>query len=158
MFAIFAAAAAASLEPFDFKGYTAGRQIDPSRIERCNPDDANDCSLKLDSEEIDGYRPLLVVVSSYKGRLSHVSIESDAIAFSKITDAFKAKYGQPCSRSSPSWRSRIGRPIPNPTYTWCFATGRLTAVMHGAVVDVSEYDYVDANRAPLVHSKPKIDF
>lgn len=152
-----AAPAPHSTQVFEFKGIRAGEVVTQDKIAGCSNDDAQICFAKTDTN-VAGSSVTTVDIGLYRGKLSTVTIWSDNYAFEQITDAFKAKYGKPCEAAIASWQSRIGRPVPNPTFTWCFATGKLRAQLHGFAFDVSVYEYHDINVTPDVKPKPKIDF
>lgn len=169
---------------FEYKGFRAGEVIPEERLEPCRPKPESEPktgmeallqswrkSQGVDNAQIDrdyfscsdfnakvaGFDVTSEFIGIYKERLSSVTITFDAPAFKLITDAFKAKYGPPCTVNMNRVQNRMGASFPSPRYEWCFSRGRLVADMYYPTLDTSTATWEDpANQPPK--ATPKVDF
>lgn len=151
--------AGAPLKPFEFRGFVAGQKMSAEQEAHCRKSDFGPtfCEDQGDNK-VAGVNVMSVYISASNGMISNVGIAADPIFFDVLTSAFKEKYGAPCKSYVSKWVGELGNSRPNPTMVWCFKSGKLTAKMYGARLDVSEIDYRDDNQPVYAKAKSAIDF
>ncbi|WP_152680146.1 hypothetical protein [Sphingomonas paucimobilis] len=146
----------AGLPNFEFKSFKANHEIDQSILKDCGKiDELTSCMYM--NEVLAGY-PVAIQVNVYNGRLSSLNAfpkQARVINIFDVIDAFKKKYGNPCRADKAVWRNAMGAVLENPTYVWCFRTGKLTVVKYGVDIASPDIFYDDLNSPPI---KPKVDF
>lgn len=146
---------AAELKPFEFRGFTAGADVDPGRLSKCTARQpgVQDC--------VEGYIEVgganSFVMETFVGnRLSSVAITSAQGNWTTIRRAFIAKYGEPCQQELPTWKSASGVSITNIEETWCFTTGKLVLLQYGSKITETMAMYTDEAKTPAPPAK--VDF
>lgn len=152
---VFAQQSDAPRSPFEFRGFTAGVEVDLDRLKKCQASqpDVKDC--------VEGYVEVggansFVMETFYKARLSSVAMSSTQGNWTTIRRAFIAKYGNPCQQELPVWKNAAGTSIQNIAETWCFATGKLVLSQYGSKLTETMAIYSDDNKAPAPAAK--VDF
>lgn len=136
----------AALKPFSFFKIVAGEVLAPPLLKGCGK-----------GPDVSCINPLTKVSNSYVGysfqthnyKLSSLYIDTHPSNFADLLQAFTAKYGSPCETSTSIWKNAAGAAIENPTYHWCFSTGKLLFSKYGGRIDRMGILYEDdVNRRP----------
>lgn len=148
-------------KPFEFKGIVASETTDLSKL-FCitKSDDGADC-LPADwaspPPRVADVIVLLPEILFYKGKLYSMHFGVIPQQLGVLTDAFAAKYGNPCIDTTEPWQSRAGAVFQNHVMSWCFSTGMLVVKAMGDRMDAPEVQYVDFQSAPPPPPS-KVDF
>jgi hypothetical protein len=150
-------APAAQLPVFEFKGVTAGQPVDRSLLTSCKSGEAGLHCYFRDST-VAGVKHLLApAVYLNNEKLSMMIFLFEREHHLTLMSALTQRYGKPCKSEQKQWRNGAGAVLPNPTHTWCFATGELVLTGISSRLRNSDLVYTDtANRAPA-RSAP-VDF
>jgi hypothetical protein len=161
---------------FEYKGFRAGGVTAPEQLATCKaeaeksrallapvykrigsePDDANLLTCSTDDALVAGTRVQSEKIVFFEDRLTRMSIVTDSLSFPTLQKAFEAKYGRPCQMGVRHIQTLSEASLESPYYTWCFATGKLTAVLMGPNIDQMSAEYIDDWQQP--EKNPEIDF
>lgn len=147
-------AAAEELKPFDFMGYVAGEAIPPEKLKKCGKDGPDQTCIVPLVEVSDVSVGYLLETHDYK--VSSLYIDAHPNNYSRLLEAFTVKYGEPCEVTQTTWKNAAGAELDNPTFYWCFKTGKLRFSKYGAYINKMGIFYEDANQRPK--KSPTINF
>jgi hypothetical protein len=147
---------AAKKADFSFKDYQASKLVSDEEMKDCSKNgDVITCVQR--DQSVAGYKSY-IQGDFYNGRLSRLFVfplNPQNVNIFDMVVAFREKYGAPCSEKETVWKSAMGVVLENPTYVWCFSTGKLTVSKYGSSVTNPDIYYEDVNQPK---SKPKVDF
>lgn len=147
----------APLPAFEFKEYKAGVDLSGAKLSDCSrqkPNGVQECMAL--SEKVAGLWAEFLSAKLYQGRLSMLTVGFRPRDFDTIVEALRAKFGEPCSTATDELQTRMGVKASNLTITWCFHTGKLTALQYAGRLDQSAFTYLDDWQPPK--EAPKVDF
>lgn len=91
------------------------------------------------------------------GKLFGVSGTAPFTNFSRVAEAFEAKYGKPYKTENTVWRNRAGASFDNVKKTWVFSDGLLTLEARGSTIDEMKFLFASVENAPQ-KDPPAVNF
>lgn len=91
------------------------------------------------------------------GKLFGVYGTAPSSNFSRVAQAFEAKYGQAYKTETGVWRNRAGATFDNVTKTWAFSDGQLKLEALGNKIDEMKFVFASPDNAPEKEA-PKVNF
>lgn len=141
------------LKPFRFLNFVAGEVIPHAMLKGCGKKPDVVCPYPL-MRISTVYVSMVVTTHNYK--LSTLYLDAHPNSYGDLLRAFTAKYGEPCEATIAVWKNALGVELENPTFRWCFSSGKLFFSKFGAQIDKMGILYEDVNRAP--DPEPVINF
>jgi hypothetical protein len=125
------------------------------------------CKLKGSGEEncvqiygpasISEVRLKILLFMFNNGKLFNVAGTAASSNFSRVSEAFEAKYGKPYKTEGSIWRNRAGASFDNVIKTWIFSDGILKLEALGDKLDEMRFVFVSLENAPE-RDAPKVNF